>query len=277
MAIPEPLAELRAAVPAPRAAGTQAFPLADIPGAPPNPFTRHAVPPIIAVAGWKGGIGKSLLAYELAWLLGAVLADVDWDAGGVTVKWGYRPLDRVKAVLLDALETGRTPKPLTGVRKPRLIPSHPDLSTNQPAPEAMAAALERWVREYGVPVVVDTHPGGLPSTYGAMAAASLVVVPAVLKTAELNALEAMLAELPDYPIVLVPNMIPNVPPAPELARLTKMAKGVPVLSPIHLHTWLGVRKQRVAVTSYDQDQEPKRVARLAEELRTVASQVVARV
>ena len=39
---------------------------------------------IITIAAWKGGVGKTELAKELAWLLDGVLVDLDWDAGGAT-------------------------------------------------------------------------------------------------------------------------------------------------------------------------------------------------
>ena len=45
---------------------------------------------IITIAAWKGGVGKTELAKELAWLLDGVLVDLDWDAGGATRAWGYR-------------------------------------------------------------------------------------------------------------------------------------------------------------------------------------------
>lgn len=238
----------------------------------PDPTT----PPIIAVAGWKGGIGKSLIAYELAYLLGAVLVDCDWDGGGVTRQWGYRPEDRLRAPLLDALDTGRTPRPLTGTRKPRLIPSHPDLAANQPTAERLTDALESWARDLAAPLVVDTHPGGVPATYGAIAAASVVITPAVLATRELAALETMLAELPDYPLLIAPNKVPASPPAREVERLAQLAAGVPVAPPIGEHRWLPTRRVRTAVTSYT-EAESKRAARLAAELRAVAEEVSKRV
>ena len=46
-------------------------------------------PKIVTVFASKGGVGKSSIAYELAWLLGAVLVDLDWDTGGVTDQWGH--------------------------------------------------------------------------------------------------------------------------------------------------------------------------------------------
>jgi hypothetical protein len=48
------------------------------------------MPKIFTVAAAKGGVGKTTLAYELAYLLDAPLVDLDWDAGGASRKWGYR-------------------------------------------------------------------------------------------------------------------------------------------------------------------------------------------
>ena len=139
--------------------------------APRRPCTIWNVTEIVSVAAWKGGVGKSTLAYELAFLLDAPLVDLDWDRGGVTRHWGYRHENRMRAPLLDAIERGRTPTPLRGDLKPDLVPSHPDLVDNQPTPEDMANALEKWAGEWGRDyVIVDTHPGGVASTYGAISA-----------------------------------------------------------------------------------------------------------
>ena len=67
---------------------------------------------IVTVAAAKGGVGKTTLAYELAYLLQAPLVDLDWDRGGATRQWGYRHEDRMRAPLLDALERGGVPKPV---------------------------------------------------------------------------------------------------------------------------------------------------------------------
>lgn len=245
---------------------------ADLPNAGPSPFIRIR-PSIIVVAAWKGGVGKTTLAYELAFLFGAVLVDLDWDRGGATVAWGYRPEQRTRIPLLDALESGRTPKPLIGHRKPDLIPSHPDFGPNQPTPEKMADALEQWSRELGRVLVVDTHPGGVPSTYGALAAAHAVVVPSVLATKELEALEGMLEEVPDYPLVIAPNMVPGSPPAAELDRFEKAVRkvGASVAPPISKYEWFKTRKTRLALTSYDP--EPKRIMPAAAEFRALAKVV----
>ncbi|WP_219517524.1 ParA family protein [Nonomuraea ceibae] len=228
---------------------------------------------ITSVVAYKGGVGKSLLAYELAYLLDAVLVDLDWDRGGVTRQWGYRHEDRIRSPLLDAFDKGKAPTPLQGYRKPLLVPSHPDLATNQPPADYVADQLEAWAQAWGRPVVVDTHPGGCETTYGAASAGRVVVCPSPLATKELEALEGMLDELADYPLLIVPNKVPRVPPAAEVARLGRLVKAakVPVGPPVSFHYWLERRKIRVAVTSYDP--VPARVKALDDELRAVAETV----
>jgi cellulose biosynthesis protein BcsQ len=46
------------------------------------------VPKIVTVAARKGGVGKTTLAYELAWLLDAPLVDLEFDEGSATRMWG---------------------------------------------------------------------------------------------------------------------------------------------------------------------------------------------
>jgi chromosome partitioning protein len=202
------------------------------------------------------------------------LVDLDWDRGGATRRWGYRHEDRTRAPLLDALANQRTPRPLKGHNKADLVPSHPEFSAVQPSDEDMATALEKWAGEWGQPwVVVDTHPGGVSSTFGAMNAASVVLVPVQLATNSLNALEGMLEEAADYPIVIVPNMVPAVPPAPAVRRLRELAERwkIQVAPPVSNSTALPNRQQRMAVTSLDRT--PARLARYVDELRAVAETV----
>ena len=52
---------------------------------------------IVTVAARKGGVGKTTLAYELAWLLDAPLVDLEFDEGSATRMWGYRHETRVRA------------------------------------------------------------------------------------------------------------------------------------------------------------------------------------
>jgi chromosome partitioning protein len=207
---------------------------------------------IVTVAARKGGVGKTTLAYELAWLLDAPLVDLEFDDGSATRMWGYRHEIRLRVPLLDALDAGRTPRLLTGYHKPDLVPCHPDFQLNQPQPDDMADALTRWAGEWGREfIVVDTHGGGSPSGDGALAAASVVIVPTPLKTKDLNATEGMVREMPDYPLVIVPNMVPRVPSAAEIRRLGELVEGTPiaVAEPVPYVRGIETRKKRVAITS----------------------------
>lgn len=229
---------------------------------------------VITVAAWKGGVGKTTLAYELAYQLDAVLIDLDWDGGGASVAWGYRHEQRKRAPLLDALasESDKTPTPLSGGdRKPDLLPSHPDLAVLQPDPETVADRISRWAADWGRPVVVDTHPGGNDLTYGAMAASRVLVVPVMFGTKELNALERMLGEVPDYPLLVVPNIVraPSKPQRDRLRTLVEEAK-VPVAPPVPYAFWIPYRRVRTAITS-----EPiaKRAEEFTAQIRAVAEAV----
>ena len=207
---------------------------------------------IVTVAARKGGVGKTTLAYELAWLLDAPLVDLEFDDGSATRMWGYRHETRLRAPLLDALERGVAPKPLSGYHKPDLVPCHPDFQLNQPTPESMADILTSWARAWGREyIVVDTHGGGSPSGDGAIAAADTVVVPTPLKTKDLNATEGMVREMPDYPLILVPSMVPRVPGVAEINRIAAIVHGTPVTvaEPVPYVRGIETRKRRVAITS----------------------------
>src|SRR5664280_1094711 len=140
---------------------------------------------IVTVAAYKGGVGKTTLALELAYVLRAPLVDFEWDSGGASRRWGYRHERSTTRPLLDALAHPRTPKPLVGHRKADLVPGHPDLSDAALSAENVATGLGKWAAEWERPwVVVDTHPGGFASTLGAMAAADVLVVPTPLRSGE---------------------------------------------------------------------------------------------
>lgn len=209
-------------------------------------------PKILVCHARKGGVGKSTLAYELAWLLEAPLVDLEWDEGCVSRAWGYRHEERSTAPLLTALERGKTPRLLHGFRKPDLLPGHPDFAVVQPSEDEMAAALTQWAGEWDREwVVIDSHPGASSSAHGALSVADVVVAPTTLRTYDLNATEGMVKEMADYPLILVPNMVPRVPPAAEIARLSRMVDGTPVQvgPPIPTAAAVGTRKKRVAMTS----------------------------
>lgn len=231
---------------------------------------------IATVYAGKGGVGKTTISYELAYTLGAVLVDLDWDAGGASGMWGYHPRERQpRTPLVDALGSGRTPSIVRQERRPDLVPSHPDLAVNQPEPADLRDQLAKWAVSWDRPwVIVDTHPGGGAAAFGALATAAVVVMPIVLGMRELDALEGTLAELEGYPILAVPNKIPPSPPVALVERLDRIlaaAGNVPQTDVISFYPWLARRQLRVALTSYHPP--PHRLARLVDELRAVATAV----
>lgn len=231
---------------------------------------------LLTVAASKGGVGKTTLAYETATALDAVLVDLDWDQGGATRMWGEDPGRRTSAPLLDGFERGPGSLPRVRSRpgQPALLASSPDLSASRVPADLVADCLVAWAKGWDPrPVVVDTHPGANELTEGALLAADLVVVPVRLGERELDALEGMLRELADYRLALVPMMVPPVPPARQVARLARLAEGagVPVLSLVSEHRWIARRMRRRAIVA--EPHPGARVARAAEEFRTVAAQI----
>jgi hypothetical protein len=117
---------------------------------------------LIVVAGDKGGVGKTTLAYELAAALHATLFDLDWTGGSATYTWGLTwariNLDRCSAALY--LKPGRTPRPYRAENRPDLVPGHgvlEQLERDSKACQTIAAELRRLSE--GQLIVVDTHPG----------------------------------------------------------------------------------------------------------------------
>ncbi len=102
---------------------------------------------IVTVHARKGGVGKTRLSYELAYLLGAVLVDFDYEAGNATGTWGWDPKEHEASPVLKALETGRTPRPLSGFRKADLLPGHPDFVMHDGSSEDLAEAVEKWASD----------------------------------------------------------------------------------------------------------------------------------
>lgn len=227
---------------------------------------------IIALAADKGGVGKSALAYEVAYSLGAVLIDLDWSGGGVTTAWGCAPRARRRAPLLDALERPDTvPTPYRSAGRPDLVPSHPDWGASVIEPAALAARLSQWASAWGRPVVLDTHPGFGDKTEAALMAADLVAVPVLLRTRELDALDAMLTELGAFHVVICPNCVPAMPSLPLLKRLQTIVgrNGTAVAPPISEHRWWARRQLRAALTA--RPKPGRRTAHAVDELRTLAA------
>jgi chromosome partitioning protein len=191
---------------------------------------------IVTVTGSKGGIGKTLVAFELAAALGAVLVDCDWHAGGATRMWGYRPLAHTRAPLLDALEAGsegKPPRPRVAEGRPDLVPSHPALAGADFGAERVSDCLVAWASEWGRLVVCDTAPGANEITHGALVPAQLVVCPAVLHARELDALEETVEGLTaaGYRVVVIPNMLAARVPGRHVERLAALADPRVVIGP----------------------------------------------
>jgi chromosome partitioning protein len=236
--------------------------------------TVGLVTKIVSVHSRKGGVGKTTIAYELAWLLGGVLVDLEWDDGGATRQWGYRHEDRAGAPMVEALERDRTPRPIRGHGKPTLVPGHPMLGSLGLSAEHVAKALRSWANDWDTEwVVVDTHPGSNPSSDGANAVADVVLAPVPLKTKELEAIAGMVDEMADYPLVLVPNMVPRIPEAGGVARLASIVEGTPVrVGPIIPRAEaVGVRRKRMAMTA--EDSPAKAVQPVVEAMNDLATYV----
>jgi len=231
---------------------------------------------IITVAASKGGVGKTTLAYELAAALTGVLIDLDWDGGGATAMWGYDPLTRQRALLLDAIERGpsQPPRQLRRVGQPMLVPSSPDLAASRIPSDLVADCLQGWAKQWqGQVVVVDTHPGANELTDGALSAADLVIVPAVLGVRELDALERMVEEYAAFRLAIVPSMVPARPAARSVERLRHIASAsaIPVLPIISEHRFLRRRLRRRAVVA--EPMPGKAVGAAAREYLAVADAV----
>jgi chromosome partitioning protein len=216
--------------------------------------------PVIAVTAYKGGVGKTTLALELASALAAVLVDLDWDRGGATGTWGAPQPD---PRLLNALtaDRERTPRFLVRPGRPGLVPSHPDLAhVERLDPALLATRIRSWVAAWGRPVVLDTHPGAVPLTDAAWAVADLVVVPTTIGWPELRGLAGLLEErASDFPLLLAPNRVrAGTVVRPQLVELMRLAREyhVPVAPPVGEHVWLSRRRLRASLV-LDSDPSPR--------------------
>lgn len=232
-------------------------------------------PRICTVASHKGGVGKSTLAYEIAQLTGSVLVDFEWDGGGVSTTWGYNPDARTSDPLMHALERDRTPRVLSGKgTKPDLVPGSPFLQDSGLEAEDFGARLVAWAREWDRNVVIDTHPGANPPANGAMSESHVIVVPTPLRTKDLAGTERMVRAMLDYPLLVVPNVVPPIPPKIPIQRLTTIVEGTNVrVGPIISDggRWIHGRNRRMAISA---DTPPsKRLAPIVEQLRALARTV----
>jgi chromosome partitioning protein len=228
-------------------------------------------PKIITSAAYKGGVGKTRLSYELAFLLGAPLIDFDYDDGGATLMWGYEPSQTGRATILDGFASNRTPRPLGGGgNKPDLVPSHPDVAERLLTvdPEDVRERVERWAKEWGREyVVVDTHPGYHPMTIGAIAASRLTLVPVTMSIGSVRALAKMVREHSENPIMAIPYRVPNTVPPNSLKMLEAIDVEVGPMVSENRH--IDDRTLQIAITA-----KPRlRYRQFASEMREVAEAV----
>ena len=229
---------------------------------------------VITVAGHKGGVGKTTIAYELAAALSGVLVDLDFHGGGATNLWGFDSRAARRAPLLDALESGGVPRLKERPNRPALVPSHPDLSAAEIDADDVADAIERWAAAWAPrPIIVDTHPGAHFTTDGALQAADLVVVPVPPSRRAIAAVREMLFENTGFRIVLVPNMVSRSPREWWLQALEAFADDplVHLAPPIALHPWLNDRLLTTPVVR--QTRPGRRTERAAAEYRAVAQHI----
>ncbi|EQD42538.1 parA family protein, partial [mine drainage metagenome] len=142
--------------------------------------------PIIVIAAEKGGVGKSTIAYEVAASLEAVLVDLDSTRGGASGLWGYETgiweSGELSAALATCVPPSQSHLPMAPLMlgmagRPSLVPMErgvaaiADVDSNR-----LRSMLLAWTIEWGRPIVIDTHPGLLPLSDAAIAAADLTVV-----------------------------------------------------------------------------------------------------
>jgi septum site-determining protein MinD len=177
---------------------------------------------IVAVAGGKGGVGKSTVAYNLAAAMDAVVVDADLGMADLPADRGP-DLHDVLAGRADVLEAVREGPAVD------LLPCGRSLAGARAAdPTALVAALERVEREYGR-VVVDV-PAGLRADVGLPLFAAervvLITTPAEAAIADALRVRALARELDGGLARVVCNRVDGDPPVDQLAELF----GAPVVT-----------------------------------------------
>jgi len=239
--------------------------------------------PLITVASNKGGVGKTTLAIELAYSLGAVLVDLDHDDGGATAGWpevGTLAPEFARRALLAG--DGPGPRVLAREGLPALIPAHPDYGATSLPPEVIADRLTSWAEALAPrALIVDTHPGFQAYSLGAMMAARFTLVPVLLQERELRAFAGAVREFERYQLASIPYRVPVAhigdlfygqrSVAPLRERWAEIARDGGVRIGPTVHEWREWPRRKVARALLAAGRPGAWVAAAQAELREVAA------